>query len=195
MEMNRDQVSLLVNQVQRSHRLLVGFYKRILPSFDEIAAKFGGAFWLWDPIDFERPSRSGTRPSRKWAWDYLPLMNAKFLYLRSDGEQPAIFEFHLHVEPAVLKPNRSGSGQPDPLNLEEMTPNVRIYAYWLKDGGQADVQEQWREAEYPGGDALSRSALTESLGGTWWDVELVNFVSSPDLVVETLNKFVTYPTP
>lgn len=122
-------------------------------------------------------------------------MNAKFLYLRSDGEQPAIFEFHLHVEPAVLKPNRSGSGQPDPLNLENMTPNVRIYAYWLKEGGQADVQEQWREAEYPGGDALSRSTLTESLDGTWWDVELVGFVSSPDLVVETLNKFVSYPTP
>ncbi|MGG7595578.1 hypothetical protein ACQ4OD_00885 [Pseudomonas sp. WC1] len=191
--MNREQVNVLVNQVQRSHRLLAAFYKRILPSFDEIAAKFGSTFWLWDPIDFERPSRSGTRPSRKWAWDYLPLMNAKFLYIRSDGEQPALLEFHLHTEPTVLKPNRSGNGQPDPLKLGEMSPNVRIYAYWITDGGQSDVLEQWREAEYPSGDALSRSVLTETLEGTWWDVELSEFVASPESTAELISQFVFYP--
>ncbi|WP_052469082.1 hypothetical protein [Pseudomonas massiliensis] len=194
MEMNRDQVNLLVNQVQRSHRLLAGFYKRILPSFDEIAEKFGGTFGSWDPIDFERPSRSGTKPSRKWTWDYLPLMNAKFMYIRADSAQPAIFEFHLHTEPAVLKPNRKGSGQPDPLKLEEMTPNVRVYLYWLKDGAGTDVQAHWEKAEFPEGDSLSISTLTESLEGTWWDVQLVDFIASPELICEMINRFVSYPS-
>ncbi|MFF3700092.1 MULTISPECIES: hypothetical protein [Pseudomonas] len=193
MELNREQANQLVEQVQRSHRLLAGFYKRILPAIDEVAAKFGAIFWSWDPIDLGRPPRAATKPSRNWAWDYLPLMNAQFLYIRTEGVQHAFFEFHLNTEPAVLRRHRVGNTQPDPLELEETTPSIRIYVYWLVGEPRTDIDQEWRNADYPGGDAFSVSSLTDVLLGTWWEVDLAEFIAAPQKTIEQLNGFVCYP--
>ncbi|WKC46937.1 hypothetical protein [Pseudomonas veronii] len=193
MDMTREQATSLVNQVQNSHRLLAGFYRRLLPALDEMAAKFGAGFWFWDPINFDRPCRSATKPSSKWAWDYLPLLNAQFVYARTDEEQQAVIQFQLHTDPSVLKRNRQSNGQPDPLSLPDVTPAIRIYAYWLNESSVEDIKQQWEEAEYPKGDAFSISTLTSELQGTWWEVDLADFVVAPQGTEAAIGKFVTLP--
>lgn len=192
--MTREQCVSLVNQVQNSHRLLAGFYRRILPALDEMAAKFGAGFWYWDPIDFDRPCRSATKPSSKWAWDYLPLLNAQFVYARTDEEQQAAIQFQLHTDPSVLKRNRQEGGQPNPLELPDAIPVIRIYVYWLKNGSVADIKQQWEKAEYPKGEAFSISELNSELRGTWWEIELADFVVASEGTVEAIARFVSLPT-
>jgi len=43
--MNHDQAELLVTQVQHAHRLLAGFYQRILPAIDNLAGHYNATFW------------------------------------------------------------------------------------------------------------------------------------------------------
>jgi len=192
--MTREQCVSLVTQVQKSHRLLAGFYRRILPALDELAAKFGAGFWFWEPIDFDRPCRSGTKPSSKWAWDYLPMLNAQFAYARTDEEQQAIIQFQLHTDPSVLKQNRQGSGQPDPLNLPDAIPVIRLYVYWLENGSVLDIKKQWEDVGYPKGEAFSISQLNSELRGTWWEIELADLVFASEDTVVAVSKFVSFPT-
>lgn len=194
MGMTPEQAVSLVNQVQNSHRLLAGFYRRLLPALDEVANTFGAGFWYWDPIDFDRTCRSGTKPSTKWAWDYLPLLNTQFVYARTDEEEQAVVEFKLHTDPAVLKPNRRGAAQPDPLGLSPATPVIRIYVYWLKDPTVVvDIKLQWHATEYPEGDMLSVSDLGYGLEGTWWEVDLAGFVVNPQETEEMIGRFISLP--
>jgi len=82
MFMNHDQAELLVTQVQHAHRLLAGFYQRILPAIDNLAGHYNATFWYWEPSEFSRPCGASIRPSSKWAWDFLPLVATRLVYVR-----------------------------------------------------------------------------------------------------------------
>lgn len=193
MDMSREQATTLAHQVQSSHRLLAGFYRRVLPALDEIAVQFGAGFWFWNTIDFDRPCRSSTKPSSKWAWDFLPLLNSDFVYARTDVEQQAIIQLQLRTDPTVVKGSRPGGGQPNPVHLGEAAPVIRIYVYWLEDGSSADIKNEWEAAEYPKGDFLLVSQLTNDLRGTWWEIELADFMLAPQDLVLTITDFISLP--
>ncbi|AZF40504.1 hypothetical protein C4J87_0313 [Pseudomonas sp. R1-43-08] len=193
MDMSRDQAVSLVNQVQRSHRLLAGFYKRILPALDDLASSFGASFWYWGPISFDRPCKSSTKPSSKWAWDFLPLIATQFVYIRSDDGNQAAIELQLRTDPSVLPELRLYKGQPNPTNLPDATPVLRIYLYWLKANSSADIKSEWEQAEHPAGEADSISTLTDDMEGTWLEVPLANFILAPQDAVSLISKFIVLP--
>ncbi|WP_405119758.1 hypothetical protein [Pseudomonas leptonychotis] len=193
MDMNRDQAASLANQVQRSHRLLAGFYKRMLPALDDLASNFGANFWYWGPISFDRPCNSSTKPSSKWVWDFLPLIAAQFVYTRNDDGNQAAIELQLRIDPSVLPGARPNKGQPNPSNLPEMTPTLRIYLYWLKANSSTGIKSEWDKAEHPAGEANSTSSLTDDLRGTWLEVPLADFMQAPQETVALISKHISLP--
>lgn len=193
MDMNRDQAASLANQVQRSHRLLAGFYKRMLPALDDLASTFGTTFWYWGPLSFDRPCNSSTKPSSKWAWDFLPLIAAKFVYIRNDDGNQAAIELQLRIDPSVLPEARPKKGQPNPTDLPEVTPILRIYLYWLKANSSTDIKSEWDKAEYPAGEADSTSFLTDDLKGTWLEVPLADFMQASQETVALISKHISLP--
>lgn len=194
MDVSHEQATVLVNQVQRSHRLLAGFYQRILPSLDDISASFGANFWYWSPIAFDRPCMGSTKPSRKWGWDYLPMVASQFLYVRSDTTDPVFIELRLHTDPAILPGQRSPKGEPAPANLPDAEPALRIYLYWLVPGSSVDIKSEWEEVEHPGGEADSVTRLSENLWGTWMDIPLADHIVAPQETIARISKHISLPT-
>ncbi|MFP3534859.1 hypothetical protein SB763_36520, partial [Burkholderia sp. SIMBA_042] len=57
----------MVEQLQFAHRISVAFYKRILPTLDNIASELDCQFRYWEPMHTSMPGRGTTQPSTKWA--------------------------------------------------------------------------------------------------------------------------------
>lgn len=193
MGISREQAETLVNQVQQSHRLLAGFYKRILPAIDNLANQFGAGFWYWGPTNFDRPCGSSTKPSGKWAWDFLPLVSATLVYVRNDEgnmrKSDLVMEFQLRNDPAVLRELRVQKGQPDPTSMPVIEPSLRVYLYRPIADSDADLKREWEQVSHPSGEAGVVTDLTNNLQATWLEAPLANFIHSPHELGEQITSF------
>ena len=182
MGISREQAETLVNQVQQSHRLLAGFYKRILPAIDNLASQFGASFWYWKPTAFDRPCGSSTRPSSKWAWDFLPLVAATLVYVKNDdGEQKSdlMMEFQLRSDPAVLREERLQKGQPDPTALPDIEPSLRVFLFRPAEGSEVDLKSEWEMLDYSTKEPGVVTSPTENIEAMWLETSLADFIHSP----------------
>ncbi|WP_234774732.1 hypothetical protein, partial [Paraburkholderia tropica] len=110
----------MVEQLQFAHRISVAFYKRILPTLDNIASELDCQFRYWEPMHTSMPGRGTTQPSTKWAWDYAPLFAFNQVYWRTDGveAQPSDVGLSLctYIDDGFAPENRKKNGavgQPD----------------------------------------------------------------------------------
>lgn len=183
MGISREQAETLVNQVQQSHRLLAGFYKRILPAIDNLANQFGAGFWYWRPTSFDRPCSSTTRPSSKWAWDFLPLVTATLVYVRNDEgyirKSDLVMHFQLCNDPAVLPELRTQKGQPDPTTIPVIEPFLRVYLYRPIEDSDADLYHEWEKVSPPEGAAGIITDIAYNFQAMWLEIPLADFVHAP----------------
>lgn len=193
MDLTSNDALSLVKTVQDAHRLLAGYYQRLLMALDSLATRCGANFWHWNPIDFDRPCISYTSPTSKWAWDFLPLLNANFVYTRTDDQQQVAIQFRVLADPLLVKANRHGNVQPDPTRLEASTPLLKVYVYGLKSGAQKSIRELWDDTPYPDGAALEVCSLSDDMWGTWWEIELSEFIRSMQGTLHNLEMFITPP--
>ncbi|TFF41666.1 hypothetical protein [Pseudomonas sp. RIT623] len=193
MTITQNEAAALVRQVQGAHRLLAGYYGRLLMTLDSLAAKFGANFWYWNPIDFDRPCRSYTSPTSKWSWDFLPLLNANLVYTRTDDIQQVAIQFRVLTDPSLLKENRRGNNQPDPVSLATSTPLLRIYAYRLKDGSPQAIKDAWDDMSYPKSEPLEVCELSEHVSCIWWESDLGDFIVSTQDTLLKLTSFIAQP--
>lgn len=151
MDISRSDALVLVTQVQKAHRLAVGFYQRILPALENVAHSLDTSFWYWQSSIFSRPAGRNSYPGKSWSWDLLPMSTPVFVFLRQDGPDMQIsdlvVEFQLHLDPALT--TASNKGQPDPLTLDEFEPTLEVFLYWPTQEAQGEFKAEWELTSYP----------------------------------------------
>lgn len=197
MHMNHDQAELLVTQVQKAHRLLAGFYQRILPAIDNLAGQYNTTFWYWEPSEFSKPCGTSTRPSSKWAWDFLPLVATTLVYVKNEEggmrTDDLVMEFHLRCDPSVLREQRDlrqEKGQPDPTSLPPISPSLKVYLYRPLTALDTDLKQAWEEAAPPSGEPRAFRSVGKNLQGAWLEIPLAEFVSSPQGLSNEISRLV-----
>jgi hypothetical protein len=147
----------LVEQLGQAHRLVAGFYQRILPLFDQIAQDSVDAnFWFWNPSENDRPCSSAKRPSSYWAWDYIPLFASTHAYRTWDTDQAKrddmTLVFRLYIDNAFKKesPQRMGrKGEPDPLQMESGKAVVEVKLYRCTQNSELHFDKLWHGIPWP----------------------------------------------
>lgn len=82
-----DALVAALTDVRRAYRILWMYQRRVLDLVSQIAEKFDLTFYAWAPQEYERLGRFTTDPTKKWAWDMLPLYNTSFLYLQEAADR------------------------------------------------------------------------------------------------------------
>ena len=193
MGLTQEDAVSLVTQVQQAHRLAVGFYQRILPALDNLAAHFDTRFWFWEPKDLSRPCPVKSRPSDSWSWDFTPLVCSRFSYIRSSGSEMQVSDFiielQLLIDPAVTREYRGKRGQPDPTALEDVPPKLRTFLYWPAENSNEDLQEAYDNSPYPSEAEGQVENVGSNLLSTWFEIPLAVFVHDPQNVVARIAAF------
>lgn len=151
------QTEKLVEQLGQAHRLVAGFYQRILPLFDQIAQEsIDATFWYWKPSENGRPCARSTRPSSAWAWDYIPLFASTHGYRTWDGGKARSGDmslaFRLYVDDAIRdgSPQRLGrKGEPDPLRLEKGNAVVEVHLFRCSKDSEHSFDTLWDKIPWP----------------------------------------------
>lgn len=89
----------LISQAQIAHRLLVGFYQRLLPTIQQVTQQLELTFGEWDPVVTDRPCKRSKDPAEHWAWDMVPMMASSHTYWRANGTSAEIGDavFNLYI--------------------------------------------------------------------------------------------------
>ena len=156
MEITTEQASELANQVRQAHRLCVGFYQRLLPSLDNFGSAFQCKFKSWDPLHFNRPCIPSTNPSQKYAWDFVPMVGAKFVYANGEGESTEIGELILEIDVLLdgaldrdYRKNNNIKGQPDSTSIPDAGSYLRVYLYRAPQDLRKAMHELWKSCDLP----------------------------------------------
>jgi hypothetical protein len=75
----------ILRRVREAHRLCAAFYQRVLPLIRTATLDLGLLLHSWNPRTSAIATKRGN-PLKKWAWDNLPLMNARFAFVSTTEE-------------------------------------------------------------------------------------------------------------
>ena len=132
MPITPEEARTLVDQQKIAHKLLAGFYQNILASFDRLTKHLGYTFIRWWPTLTSRPCHTGTNPSSKWIWDFLPLYASTFVY-NMQGEptraQPGncVLVFRLYCDDGFKQEYRQGYIDPVDMKSKEGSVDLMVY--------------------------------------------------------------------
>lgn len=87
----------ILRNIRISHRNAIAFYQRLLPALDHFTANLEFNYRTWHSRSCSLPNPRGN-PFVKWAWDYLPLVNPRFIYYSGDGKPYKPGECVLDIE-------------------------------------------------------------------------------------------------
>jgi len=194
MDITIQDAETLVSQLQQSHRIAVAFYRRFLPLLDDAAAQLGCQFKYWGPELTDMPCKSGTRPSSKWAWDFLPLFASNHIYWRTAGgnavpEDAGIY-FILYIDDAFIQENRQKfkiKGQPDAVAMPIGRATLQAFLYRPTKKSIKSFQELWYQTEVdPEPGNVEMQELDENMRGIVFEWQLSEVIANQQLIVDTL---------
>ena len=169
-EIDKENAELIVDQIQNAHRILVAFYQRILPVFDTTANNFGCTTFIhWGPLNTDRVCTKKTRPSSKWAWDFIPLFNSVHIYWKTSGDKSSTSDLGLSLilftDENFSKDNLKKlniKGMPDPVTLPFGEAYIGVYAFKPVKSSKESFETLWDAS----GDVSDENLNT----GEWQDV-------------------------
>ena len=199
-------LSHLISQAQIAHRLVVGFYQRLLPAIKHIASELDCSFWYWDPIVTDRPCKTSKPPGDKWAWDMVPLFASQHCYWRTDGKVAKVgdvsvsFRICLDSNFASDKFEKLGypKGEPDAIKLPIGEAVVKIFMTRCDQANGQSFEAQWNKAvSIDKSEALAEKwvKLSDQISGMWLQRTLVEFIANPEKIINDLRPLLfTTPT-
>ncbi|MFM4982619.1 MULTISPECIES: hypothetical protein [Aeromonas] len=107
--MDISQAQSLVTQVRHAHRLIEGFYARILPQLDKLAGEAADAdFRFWGSLEGDGVGKATSRPSSRAPWSFLPLFQSYYCYQLSRGSENSqkgdiALYFRLNIDDAFIE--------------------------------------------------------------------------------------------
>ena len=190
--------SQLVSQVQIAHRLVVGFYQRLLPAIEHIANELDCSIWHWDPIETNRPCKRSKQPADYWAWDMMPLFASEHSYCRTDGKIARIGDvsvsFYVYLDENFDSEKRKKLGvpedeEPDAIKLPIGDAVVNIYLFRCdRENGQS-FEKQYEESDYvdeQDSKIQKWQKVSDHMSGMLLRKTLVEFISDPERIIADL---------
>lgn len=197
----------LVAQAQIAHRLLGGFYQRLLPTIKQVAEELDLTFWSWDPSKTNRPSRTSTDPTNRWALEMLPLMASNYYYWSNSGEEAeagdAILEIRVSFDYNYSDEDWTQWGvakneEPDATQLPMGPAIVQIFLTRCDEPNGDSLEELWSETddiEYEDSDIGRWQALSPELNAIYLKKSLADFIASPEDTIAQLRSLLDEPAP
>ena len=200
MGLTTEQAEKLVADVQVAHRLVVGFYERLLPSLDKGAETLGFEFWYWEPMHTARPCRSNTRPSKNWLWDMVPLFAATHVYKKVSGKRmkagDMVLSFNVYID-HNFEPERRKEvgikGKPDPITMPLGAAVIEVDLYRVPRRSNQDFEEAWGDSEHPTFGRIDWHFVHENMEARMFQVAISEFVVNPDATWTRLRAFISEP--
>lgn len=186
----------LVKQIQASHRMLVGFYQRILPLLDEVADEIGLSFSAWEPLDTELP-RKNNQPSESWSWDYVPLFCSEHGYERvhdANETHPSdvYLALFLMMDENFQFSQRKALGlfrnqEPDAVTLAEGRALLRAVIFRPTRASKEKFFELFKNTNMYVDFSIGKRRLSDDLWCEGHEWLLEDFLCNTDMVVAKLN--------
>lgn len=197
----------LVSQAQIAHRLIVGFYQRLLPTIQHVAQELDLTFWLWNPTITDRPCRKSSNPADHWAWDMVPLMASHHYYWRTSGAAAEAGDVVLGIW-ITFDHNYSGEDwtqwniaegqEPDATQLPMGPAVVQMYAGRCDQPNGETLEELWEESneiEEKESDIGRWQAISPQLNAMYLKKSLAEFIASPEDTIAQLRPLLAESAP
>lgn len=187
----------LVDQVQSAHRIAVAFNRRILPLFDAIADAFDCEFTYWEPLETQRPCKGGSRPSKYWAWSFLPLYASTHQYARIKGNKASpedlAFEFDLYLDENFKEENRkklglSGNQQPGGISLEKGRAIVEVYISRPRAADKKSFEKLWSNCDNAPIGTETFIDVGHGMEGAAFEVLLEEVIADHQIVINKISE-------
>jgi hypothetical protein len=185
-----------VEQLQHAHRLSVAFYRRFLPTLDKIASQVGCRFGWWAPTVTDKPCQSTTRPSSKWAWDFVPLFASSYLYYREEGNTATPEDvgllFRLFIDNAFSDEERERNGvkgQPDAVNLPIGNAILQVVVFRPTKKSNRSLDKLWKKIDYALLEPGTMREIGEEINVILHEWPLADFLHNSQQVVEKLKQY------
>lgn len=87
--------------VRQAHRICAAYYQQILPLIDKTAFRLDAKFFRRAHCSFNPPPQRNSNPFTCWEWDFLPLMDAAFVFAHQQtatskmGSEDFVIDFRL----------------------------------------------------------------------------------------------------
>lgn len=146
--MNHDDILI---QVRQAHRVCGAFYQRMIPLIQQIAEELELEFNVWAPRYFKRPPQRSTSPFNEWQWNFLPLINAGFVFsFQQEAEKINDDDYVMDIEVVVdssldreTYKTFYGQEQADACHLHEKVESaesyLKIYLFKAKQSMSGNV--------------------------------------------------------
>lgn len=188
----------LVSQAQIAHRLMVGFYQRLLPSIDQVAKQLELSFWKWKPFVTNRPCTGNKNPAESWAWDMVPMMASNHTYWRTNGNTSevgdAVMNLYITFDHNFSNEDWKQLGiedgqEPDATQMPIGQAIVEIYLSRCDLRSDKPLKQLWEEAgdTDENKDLIGRwQSISPNINATYVKKTLAEFISSPESTVAQL---------
>lgn len=185
----------LLDQLQVAHLLAAGFYKRMLPLFDSLAADLesGLDFWYWEPAATQSVPRASTRPTARWEWDFLPLYASLHAYRRCRGDKDEHTDiavaFVMLIDDGFEKAKGNKNERPDPLKMESGRAVLRAYVYLPNGDGPRPFAVNWDNSRWPATNGEWDDKVGDYLRAVGKEWPLAEVMADPQIVANALRPY------
>ncbi|MBB3020417.1 hypothetical protein FHR70_003498 [Microvirga lupini] len=152
------ELSTALTDVRRAYRLLWSYQRRALDIIRLIADGFDGhEFYLWEPVNNDRPVGRLKDPTTRWAWDMLPMGKMTYLCLPQGAERnhPKAGEWMLEItldSDTGFSDPETGE-EPDPQDFTDVAKSVskiRLVAWQCTSSADLNWYEDvWNSTDWP----------------------------------------------
>lgn len=202
MDVTPEQAQKLVADVQIAHRLVVGFYERLLPTFDSLSDNLGFDFWFWSPTETSRPCGENTRPTKNWLWDMVPLFAAEHAYRKVNGKRLKVgdmaLSFNVYIDDNFNSDVREvlgHKGKPDPILLPLGKGTIAVDLYRATKRSNESFEQAWENANEPTPELSSWHSVHPNMQAVALRVLLADFISEPEATRNLLRTLISQPYP
>lgn len=189
-------------QIRTAHRMVVAYYKRLLPIIYQVATELDTQFYIWEPSNFARPAGLSTNIFDRWEWDLVPGLCTNYLFYKSEDSHKQkigdwLLDFHVITDTGVIETSKKRN--PDPLSLEKNVEDsnsvLRIYIYVPKKDNTLNWYSGiWKNSDCPKlSESPNKIVVDEEneILANGFEIQLSELVEkgSTELLVERIKKY------
>ena len=189
MDIKRPEADKLIEQLQISHRISVGFYARFLPLLNKIATELNCDFKYWEPLESERPCNKNVNPSNRSAWDFVPLYASRYVYWRINNDLVACADdlgitFDLYIDDAIVDVE-----DPNPVDLPIGRAVFDAYLFRPTENATGSFKELWEEEDNLEIGGHEMQLVGKNMRGIAFEWDLAEVLSNPKSIINTLKVY------
>ncbi|MHA8115416.1 hypothetical protein ACX122_20430 [Kosakonia cowanii] len=191
--------------VRQAHRICAAYYQQILPLINKTASRLEAEFFRRDHWSFSPPPQRNSNPFTCWEWDFLPLMDASFVFAHQQtatskmGSEDFVVDFRLVTDSELAWEQRNEQYGEDEKPLasamktapENTESFLNIYLFAACENGTYDSPFMlWNSySDYPETDGTVTLAEGEPIKAIGFRVQLHELAhdGSVDELVERIN--------